>query len=38
MGVAAGFIRLWSGSILPCMLLHMVHNTFVIVAELYLGI
>ncbi len=38
MGVAAGFIRLASKSILPCMLLHFVHNAAVIAAELYLGI
>ncbi len=38
MGVAAGFMRLASKSILPCMLLHFVHNGAVIAAELYLGI
>jgi membrane protease YdiL (CAAX protease family) len=38
MGLAAGFIRLRSGSLLPCMLLHFVHNSAVIGAEIYLGI
>ena len=38
MGVAAGFIRLASKSILPCVLLHFVHNSAVIASELYLGI
>jgi membrane protease YdiL (CAAX protease family) len=38
MGVAAGFMRLASGSILPCMLMHFVHNSICIFAEVYWGI
>jgi uncharacterized protein len=38
MGLAAGIIRLRSGSLLPCMLLHFVHNSVVIYAEVQWGI
>jgi membrane protease YdiL (CAAX protease family) len=33
MGIAAGMLRLASGSILPCIVMHFVHNSIVIVAE-----
>jgi membrane protease YdiL (CAAX protease family) len=38
MGLAAGFIRLRSRSLLPCMVMHFVHNSAVIAAEMYLNI
>ena len=37
MGVVAGFVRLRTGSLLPCVLMHFVHNAAVVGSEVYLG-